>query len=76
MVTQQLPTWKVVSISPRTEFVAGQGPVEGYRVNYETSTGVSGFVFTASSGLANKDQIAATIQTDVERLHAIHTLQG
>lgn len=76
MANEPLPTWKVVSITQRTEFVAGQGPVEGYRVNYETSTGIQGFVFVASSGLANKDQIASAIQTDVERLHAIHTLSS
>lgn len=74
MAGNQLPSWKVVSITPRTEFVPGTGPVEGYRVNYETSTGISGFVFVNSSGLANADQISAAIQTDVEHLHAIHTL--
>lgn len=76
MADSGMPTWKVVSITPRTEFVAGQGPIEGYRVNYETNTGLTGFVFVASSGLSNKQAIAAAIQTDVEHLHAIHTLSS
>lgn len=74
MAGKPLPTWKVTSLSPRTDFQPGTGPVEGYRVNYETSTGIQGFVFVPSSGITDNQAIAAAIQTDVEHLHAIHTL--
>lgn len=76
MAGTPLPSWEVTSITPRTEFVAGMGPVEGYRVNYQTSSGITGFVFVSSTGLQDKDRIAAQIQTDVEHLHSIHTLSS
>lgn len=74
MTIPQLPSWKVTSVTPRTEFVNSIGPVDGFRVNYETSSGLSGFIFVPSPQIADRERIAALIQTDVEHLHAIHTL--
>lgn len=74
MTSPSLPAWHVTSVTQRTEFVPAIGPVEGYRVNYETTSGVQSFVFVPTSGISDKVAIAAKIQTDVEHLHAIHTL--
>lgn len=69
-------TWHVESIMQETSLIPGQGPIEGFRVNFTTSTGVSGHVFAARAIIGDKEAIARAIQQTVNHLDSIHNLTG
>lgn len=71
-----IPDWKVTSVMPYTDFVAGRGPVEGSLVNFMTTSGLSGSVFVATVELSNQDKVRDLIKERITHLNALHNLSG
>lgn len=68
--------WHVESIMPETSLVPGQGPIEGFRVNFVTTTGVQGHVFAPRATIGDQAAVTRAIQQTVNDLDAIHNLTG
>lgn len=70
------PTWKVTSMTPRMEMGAGNLPVEGFQVNFETNQGIAGHVFVSRAQIGNREMITGLINDTVNSLHGIAGLTG
>lgn len=70
-----MPGWKVVNLTPRTEFVGG-GPQAGFDVAFQTDSGIAATVFVSSAQLGDPERVRAIIAERVGQLDGIHQLSG
>lgn len=75
MSTPPPVTWEVTGVAPYTDLDSNGNPVQGYRVNYQLSTGPTDSVFirgmTFDPAVA-RDMIAANAAI----LHQVNSLKG
>lgn len=71
-----MPEWTVQSTVPFTNFVPGQGPIEGYNLTFTTNTSIQGTVFVPTVELSNTDKVRALIAARVAALADLHNLSG
>jgi hypothetical protein len=69
-------TWRVESVSPSTEFVAGGNAVEGSRVTFVTGSGTPGFVFVPRAQMADTDAVAAMVAEAAQQVESVRNLTG
>lgn len=72
-MADSLPAWKVTGVAPVTDFVPGQGPIEGHNVTVVTNSSMTFTVFVPTTNLSDTDAVRAAIE---ERLTALHNIKN
>ncbi|MGH7743513.1 MAG: hypothetical protein ACREQ5_01645 [Candidatus Dormibacteria bacterium] len=76
MAASEPTTYTIVSSIPTTDIQPGGNLVSGQRFQYQTSNGITGFVFVPQSIMGNVSAVRALIETDVTQLVNVHKLTG
>lgn len=76
MVPQPSTGWQIVSQVPAQDFPATGGIVEGVRVTFRTTSGITDSVFVANTAYGDLDAIRAAIQTKADQHARVAALKG
>jgi hypothetical protein len=75
-MTNALPSWTIQATVPMTNFVPGQGPVEGYNLTFVTNTSIQGAVFVPITEISNTEKVREIIVARITALANLHGLSG